>query len=101
MVIKEVFFLKFNLFKKEARIVSVNEELLSNIRELRRQLIEIGYNKGEVDYMIFSCSKGCQLSKIDSEQLRQIEEALQNQLELAKKCKEFIEYNSRFTQSAK
>lgn len=91
--------MKFNLFKKEVRIA--NEDTLSNIKGLKKQLINIGYNSGEVDYMIYSCSKGHKLSEIDSDQLKQIEEALQNQLELAQKCKEFIEYNNRFLQSSK
>ena len=65
-------------------------EGLKKIVALKEQLIAIGYNLGEVNYMISTFSKGMDIAKIDSKQLRKVEDQLEAQLSIAKQCITFI-----------
>lgn len=61
-----------------------------SILALKEQLINIGYNPGEVEYLVkkFGQSKG--LSELDISELNELKKALQAQLDIAKKCIEAI-----------
>lgn len=57
-----------------------------SILNLKNQLISIGYNPGEVDYLVkkFGNSKG--LNELGPEELQELKKALQAQLDIARKC---------------
>ncbi len=63
---------------------------LKIILALKEELITIGYNPGEVNYMINTFCNGVDIVKMDSKQLRKIEEQLQAQIAIAKQCLDFI-----------
>jgi hypothetical protein len=76
--------------KKGELLKDVNEKEIRNISILKEQLIAIGYNPGEVDYMIETSTKGLDITKLDSNQLKDIEKALTAQLSIARQCLDFI-----------
>lgn len=61
-----------------------------SIMVLKNQLIKIGYNPGEVDYMVKKFGHGKSLNELDMPDLLEIRKTLQTQLEIAKKCLEAI-----------
>lgn len=74
----------FSIFKQKK-----NDEIrqeLENITALKENLVKIGYNPGEVDYLVKKFTKGNKIEKLDIEKLYEIKKALQDQLDIAKKC---------------
>lgn len=57
-----------------------------NIYDLKRQLIEVGFNPSEVDYLICMHANSRDFSNLEPEAINQIELELKNQLDIAKKC---------------
>lgn len=91
--VREVFLLDFSFILPGSRSKKRNEsnlKELNNIYILREKLTAIGYNPGEVDFMIKSSSNGKKLAKLDSRQLQRIEETLEAQLSVARQCLEFV-----------
>ncbi len=79
-----------NKRKNEEVHKDINKNEMRNISILKEQLIATGYNPGEVDYMIKTSSNGVDLTKLDSKQLKKIEEILKEQLSIARQCIEYI-----------
>jgi len=61
------------------------------IIDLRQQLVDAGFNPGEVDYLININADGKKVSQLDTKTINQIEDALKNQLRIARKCLEFAQ----------
>ncbi len=59
---------------------------LQRIQALREALVQVGYNPGEVDHMIWSLAGHREIVKLDPESLNKVETALDKQLSLARKC---------------
>ncbi len=72
-----------NLAKPSTRIT---DRYLEEIAELKMQLVDLGYNPLEVDYMVTSHAKGDELDRLGSDQLETIVEALRGQLFIARQC---------------
>ena len=51
---------------------SSTKELVKKILELKQQLVKIGYNPDEVDYMIMSKTRDRDISKLDAEALAEL-----------------------------
>ena len=83
-----------NKYLKSFQDTSLDE--LKGIIAMREQLIMIGYNPDEVNYMISTFSDGRDLAKLDAKQLRVIEARLEEQLSIAKQCIDYIS-NSKQT----
>lgn len=77
--------LDFSFIFPSSRVKNERREL-NNIFILKDKLIAIGYNPGEVDFMINSSSKGKKLSCLDPQQLQELESTLEAQLQLARQC---------------
>lgn len=60
------------------------------IRYLKQQLVEIGYNAAEVDYMISILSENKKLADMDSISIKKIEDALEEQLCVARRSIEIV-----------
>jgi len=88
LLINRVFLGFINKYRRKSKDTSSEE--LNNIMALKEQLIEIGYNSDEVKYMITTLSNGIDISKLDSKQLKVIEERLTEQLSIARQCIDFI-----------
>ncbi len=76
--------------KFEQAFIDTSIEEVKNILLLKEQLIAIGYNPGEVNYMIINFSNGIDIAKANSKQLRDIEKQLEEQLSIAKQCIDFV-----------
>ncbi|MEA4924834.1 MAG: hypothetical protein VB084_05920 [Syntrophomonadaceae bacterium] len=63
---------------------------LNNINVLKETLITVGYNPGEVDFMIKSSSNGKKLPKLDDKELHELEASLEAQLRMARQCLELV-----------
>lgn len=59
---------------------------IDEITELKMQLIDLGYNPLEVDYMVTIHSRGVELERLDGSRLETIVEALRAQLAVAQQC---------------
>lgn len=62
------------------------ERAINSILHIRQKLIKTGYNAEEVDYMISVKSRHKDLARLDWATLKEIEEALSQQLKIAQKC---------------
>lgn len=76
---------KSNMESKELKRREIN-----NILSLKKQLVAIGYNPCEVDYMIKTSSSGIKINKLDSEQLKKIGSVLGEQLDIARQCIDLV-----------
>jgi len=56
------------------------------ILELKKKLINIGYNHGEVEYLLKKFGPNKNLSELDVSELNELKKALQAQLDIAQKC---------------
>jgi len=65
-------------------------EEIKNILILKEELIAVGYNPHEVNYMIATFSNNVDIAKLNSKQLKKTEERLREQLSVARQCIEFI-----------
>ena len=70
------------------RDTSVEE--IKSILVLKEELITIGYNPDEVNYMISTFSDGIDVAKLNSRELKKVEERLKEQLSIARQCIEFV-----------
>jgi len=61
-----------------------------SILALKEKLINIGYNPGEVEYLVKRFGQNKSLNELGGSELNEIKKALQAQLDLAKKCIEAI-----------
>ena len=59
---------------------------IDEISELKLQLVDLGYNPLEVDYMVTVHSGGDELHRLDCNRLATIAEALRAQLLIARQC---------------
>ncbi|MGE5653140.1 MAG: hypothetical protein ACM3ZQ_02575 [Bacillota bacterium] len=62
------------------------DHCVDEISELKLQLVELGYNPLEVDYMVTMHSDGSDLNRLDRGQLETIVEALRAQVVIARQC---------------
>ena len=65
-------------------------EEIKNIVVLKEELIAVGYNPNEVNYMIATFSNNVDIAKLNSKQLKKTEERLKEQLSIARQCIAFI-----------
>ncbi len=65
-------------------------EEIKNILILKEELIAVGYNPNEVNYMIATFSNNVDIAKLNSKQLKKTEERLKEQLSIARECIAFI-----------
>jgi len=61
-----------------------------SILALKEKLINIGYNPGEVEYLVKRFGQNKSLNELGGSELNEIKKALQAQLDLAQKCIEAI-----------
>ena len=76
--------------KSRKILKETNRKLINNIFILRDKLTTIGYNLGEVDYMIKTSCNGVDINELDANQLQKIETKLEAQLFTAKQCLSFV-----------
>lgn len=94
--IREVFIMDFSYMvpgikRKTGQVLKdIKKKELDNIYMLRDKLVAIGYNPGEVDYMIKTSSNGIKITKLDSQELQRLEAILQTQLSIAIQCIELV-----------
>ncbi|MEL7567530.1 MAG: hypothetical protein AAGU27_22000 [Dehalobacterium sp.] len=63
---------------------------LESIETLRKQLVEVGFAADEVNFMVRTHAKKKSLSELSSSEIKEIKEALVEQLEIARKCLNLI-----------
>lgn len=62
------------------------EQELRTIGTLRDQLVKVGYNQLEVNYMVELTSGRQDLRKLDRASLRRVRSSLEDQLAIARQC---------------
>ena len=65
---------------------SSTKDQVKKILELKAQLVKLGYNPDEVDYMIMSKTRDRDINKLDADGLQELQRALEEQLDIASKC---------------
>ncbi|MHB1418446.1 MAG: hypothetical protein ACYCX4_02485 [Bacillota bacterium] len=61
------------------------------IQDLKKQLIEIGFKPSEIDYLIQVHAQYKKINNLDDDTIKQIEDALYNQLDISKKCIQLLQ----------
>ncbi len=73
-----------------SRATPPNIDQKQNIRDkiliIKQRLIDLGYNPGEVDYLVQKLGKGKSLDELGITKLNELKQALETQLDIAKKC---------------
>jgi len=66
------------------------EEEIKRIGSIKKHLVRLGYNPLEVNWMIITLCENRKLKELDLEEIKKVREALEEQLQMAKKCIEAI-----------
>jgi hypothetical protein len=66
---------------------------LSNIEQLRKKFVDLGYPTDEVNYLIRMYAHNQDLNKLDDKAIKQIEEDLNDHLNIAQKCLTVVKNN--------
>jgi len=77
---------EFILAGAARKISDENHRAKESILNLKNQLINIGYNPGEVDYLVKKFGHSKSLSELEPSELQELKKALQEQLDIARKC---------------
>jgi len=68
----------------------LTNEQLNAIHDLKRQLVQVGFTPGEVNYLIYDYAGGCKLTDLDPETAEQIKQKLSVHLDIGRKCLKLI-----------
>jgi len=81
---------EYSISSPASKSIDEKQKAKENVLSLRQRLIDIGYNQGEVDYLVKKFGNGKGLTELDGSELNELKKALQVQLDIAKKCIEAV-----------
>ncbi|NMA66294.1 MAG: hypothetical protein GX957_08670 [Clostridiaceae bacterium] len=62
------------------------EQLITNIQTLKEKMVKLGYNPGEVDYLLARYGINSKMEELDYEVLKIVEKKIVEHLNFARQC---------------